>query len=50
MSERRNNKKCPDCGGDIEIKDGRRECVKCNFGQVERRKEDKGFEHGVDGW
>ena len=50
--ERRKDSKCPvkNCGGDLVNNDGRYECLKCNYGQVERRKEDKGWEHGVDGF
>jgi len=49
--ERRDKNKCPRCGGNLENKDGRIECVSCDYGQVERRKERVSLtEPGVDGW
>ncbi len=48
--EKRKSDKCPDCGGELVVNDGRLECLKCEYGQAERRKEDSGWEHGVDGW
>ena len=38
MEERRKENKCPVCGGELEKKDGKIECLSCDYGQKDNRK------------
>lgn len=38
MNDRRKETKCPKCGGLLEDKDSKIECLSCNYGQEDRRK------------
>ena len=44
---RRRKQTCPDCGGILEVKDGKVECLSCDFGQVDRRKP---IPDGLNNW
>ncbi len=38
MNDRRQETKCPECGGDLVSENGKIECIKCDYKKDEQRK------------